>query len=318
LTGRWRSDRGQSTAMVVVMLWVMILFVALVANVGQAVNRRIALQVVADSGAYSGASKMAEGMNHIAYANGVIQDFYGLATWAWAVNTAALSTCAGFDGINNAYKGGFYAMDIPIQAINFGYGGWAKPGGQITEEARRNAEFNAWDLFPGEKLEYDQWDPSPEMGVILPSRDAFWMVDLEEVPSYSNTPDTKYDAIPPLGTTGHQNHFQPCLTVCGLVPCVIPKTWDFPLWYEKSDKSSKYVTWIATAPATRSMMFDGFFGGVPKMKAVAVARAVGGDIDTGDYRYVAEMMPVKSVQTMGGYITDTIAPGMLKVRKVTH
>jgi hypothetical protein len=173
-------------------------------------------------------------------------------------------------------------------------------------------------LFPGEKLEYDQWDPSPELGVILPSRDAFWMVDLKEVPSYSNTPDTKYDAIPPLGTTGHQNHFQPCLTVCGLVPCVIPKTWDFPLWYEKSDKSSKYVTWIATAPATRSMMFDGFFGGVPKMKAVAVARAVGGDIDTGDYRYVAEMMPVKSVQTMGGYITDTIAPGMLKVRKVTH
>ena len=92
--------------MVVVLLWVLILFVALVANVGQAVNRRIALQVVADSGAYSGASKMAEGMNHIAYANGVIQDFYGLATWAWAVNTAALSTCAGFDGINNAYKGG--------------------------------------------------------------------------------------------------------------------------------------------------------------------------------------------------------------------
>jgi hypothetical protein len=54
------------------------------------------------------------------------------------------------------------------------------------------------------------------------------------------------------------------------------------------------------------------------MKAVAVARAVGGDIDTGDYRYVAEMMPVKSVQTMGGFIHDSMAPGLLQVRKVTH
>jgi hypothetical protein len=304
--------------MVLVMLWVMILFVGLVANVGQAVNRRIALQIVADSGAYSGASKMAEGMNHIAYANGVIQDFYAIATAAWAVNTAALSTCAGFDGINGAYKGAFYAMDIPIQAINFGYGGWAKPGGQITEEARRNAEFNAWDLFPGEKLEYDQWDPSPEMGVILPSRDAFWMVDIEEVPTYQKTPESSYPSFPILGTTGHRNQYQPCLTVCGLVPCVIPGSWRFPLWYQKSDQTSKKVTWIATAPATKSMMFDGFFGGVPKMKAVAVARAVGGDIEKGDYRYVAEMLPVKSVQSMGGFITDTLAPGTLKIRRVTH
>jgi hypothetical protein len=30
------------------------------------------------------------------------------------------------------------------------------------------------------------------------------------------------------------------------------------------------------------------------------------------------MMPVKSVQSMGGFITDTIAPGMLQIRKVTH
>ncbi len=66
------------------------------------------------------------------------------------------------------------------------------------------------------------------------------------------------------------------------------------------------------------MMFNGFFGGVPKMKAVAVARAVGGDIEKGDARYVAEMMPVKSVQSLGGFIHDSLAPGMLQVRKVTH
>ena len=57
---------------------------------------------------------------------------------------------------------------------------------------------------------------------------------------------------------------------------------------------------------------------VPKMKAVAVARAVGGDIEKGDARYVAEMMPAKSVMTIGGYIHDSMAPGMLQIRKVTH
>jgi hypothetical protein len=66
------------------------------------------------------------------------------------------------------------------------------------------------------------------------------------------------------------------------------------------------------------MMFNGFFGGVPKMKAVAVARAVGGDIEKGDARYVAEMMPVKTVQSMGGFIYDSKAPGMLQMRRMTH
>src|SRR5262249_25651988 len=124
---RWQSTRGQSPAMVIVMLWVLILFVALVANVGQAVNRRVALQVVADAGAYTGATKMAEGMNYIAYANGTIQDYWALATDAWAVNTAAFDTCAGFDAINEMYEGLYQAMNIPIQIIDgfgpFGYGG---------------------------------------------------------------------------------------------------------------------------------------------------------------------------------------------------
>ena len=52
---RWRSARGQSTALIITMLWLFVLFVGMVAVVGQAVNRRIALQIVADSGAYTGA-----------------------------------------------------------------------------------------------------------------------------------------------------------------------------------------------------------------------------------------------------------------------
>jgi hypothetical protein len=66
------------------------------------------------------------------------------------------------------------------------------------------------------------------------------------------------------------------------------------------------------------MMFTSYFGGVPEMKAVAVARAVGGDIEKGDYRYVAEMVPVKRVQSMGGFIYDSTAPGLLQMRRMTH
>jgi hypothetical protein len=123
--------------------------------------------------------------------------------------------------------------------------------------------------------------------------------------------------VPPLGSSGVQNHTQPCLTVCGLVPCVIVKSWDFPLWYRKTDDDPQYVTWIATAPPAKSMMFDWFFGGVPEMKAVAVARAVGGEILTGDRRYVAEMVPTSRVQAMSGFILDSASP-WLPLRRVTH
>lgn len=316
---RGRSERGQSTAMVVVMLWVLMLFVALVANVGQAVNRRVALQIVADAGAYSGASKMAEGMNYIAYANGAIQDYYGVATWAWLVNTAALSTCGGFDGINGAYTGLYWAMNVPILALNFGYGGWMHPGGQIWQEAHRNSVFNAKDLFPSreeyENFEYSEWDLSPEVGIRPGHRDALFMVDIDEVDSYSDSPNTKYEAIPPLGTTGHQSQTQPCVTSCP--PCVMVKTWDFPLWYEKTDDDPQYMVWIVTAPPVKSMMFNNFFGGIPQMKAVAVARAVGGDIKEGQRKYVAEMVPVSRVQVVPGMIMDQSSPWG-PTRRVTH
>src|SRR4051812_31603610 len=75
---RHRWQRGQSTVMAVCLMFVMLLFVAVVANVGQAVNRRMALQVVADTGAYSGASVMATGLNQIAFWNAALQYTWGL------------------------------------------------------------------------------------------------------------------------------------------------------------------------------------------------------------------------------------------------
>ena len=54
-----RNERGQSTVLFVMLLSVTALFVAVVGAVGTLVNRRIALQAVADTGAFTGATVMA-------------------------------------------------------------------------------------------------------------------------------------------------------------------------------------------------------------------------------------------------------------------
>jgi hypothetical protein len=313
--------------MIIVMLWVFMLFIALVANVGQAVNRRIALQVVADAGAYTGATKMAEGMNYIAYANGTIQDYWALATDAWLANTIAFDTCAGFDAIHGIYQGLYQAMNIPIQLINgfgpFGYGGVLVPGGLVHNEAKRVSDYNSGDLFPGETLKYREYSElsssAMEEGIILPKRDLFRMIDLEEV-SDGTDPNTKYPAVPPLGKGSTTSHTQVCITTCGPIPCPTVETWNFDVWYKRSGSDVRYFVWIAEAPASRVMIFDAFFGpnAMPKMTAAAAARPVGGNIEKGEPKYVAQMVPMKRVMTTGGFIKDDKSPALGGLRRVTH
>src|SRR4051795_7604155 len=102
---RYRSQRGQSTALIITMLMVFVIFTSMVVNVGQAVNRKIALQLVADAGAFTGGTRMAEALNYISYANGVIQDWWRVTTDAWAVAWALPppGTCSAFDAINQTY-----------------------------------------------------------------------------------------------------------------------------------------------------------------------------------------------------------------------
>ena len=47
----------------------MTMFVGTMVNVGQAINRRMALQIAADAGAWTGATNMAIGMNALADVN---------------------------------------------------------------------------------------------------------------------------------------------------------------------------------------------------------------------------------------------------------
>ena len=71
-----RSEAGQTTAFVCAMLFTLTMFVALVVNVGQLVNRRVALQLVADSGAWSGATVQAVQLNQYAYWSRLMQNAF--------------------------------------------------------------------------------------------------------------------------------------------------------------------------------------------------------------------------------------------------
>ena len=63
------SERGQSTPFFLCFLVLMTVMVGTMVNVGQAINRRIALQIAADAGAWTGATNMAIGMNALAEVN---------------------------------------------------------------------------------------------------------------------------------------------------------------------------------------------------------------------------------------------------------
>jgi hypothetical protein len=318
---QWRDERGQSSTMVIVMLWVFILFIALVTNVGQAVNRRIALQVVADAGAFTGATKMAEGLNYMAWANGVIQDQWALTTDAWAAATVgSIADCKVYSGINSGFNGVSDTMTGMIQAINYSYGGMFNPFGIVKGEAKRVSDYNAGDLFPGEKLDYSEFDFSMETGFMRPHRNLVSLMDIERVKTGTN-PNTKYPSLWPLGKGAKQRYGQVCTVKVWGIPVPWYKRWNFDVWWKKTDTDTKYFAWVVTAPATNLLIFDKLFGGpkgMPQMKAAAVARPVGGSIALGHPTYVAEMMPVKKVQMTPGFIRDSKKNGFGGVRQVTH
>jgi hypothetical protein len=300
------GDRGQASVFVVVMLFVLILFVAVVVDVGQAVNRRIALQLVADAGAYTGASTMAVGLNNITYWNRAIQE-------AWAEMTR---TTLGFsarqigpgtflhppciDGVptykrRRALLGAFY------QRVNAAF---AK---RATNEARRVSRYNIDDLFPGELVAFDstanqyaEFDPAPDVAVRR-GRDPNELMPSEEVP----------DGTPPVSTRpAEANAIRQVSWQCIFDKQLFTKTESFNVWFRRTGQNPQYFVWRVKAPATRALMFDSLLGpnAIPEMKAVAVAHPVGGWIERGESEYITKMVRVARVMSnAAGRIIDSAA-----------
>ena len=296
---RWRSERGQSTAFVLCMLFVSVLFVGVVVDIGQATNRRIALQYVADAGAYTGASVMAVGYNQLAQWNTFMQYAWELftapGTPMWAAFQVHVTECTDADIDETLYYTVMEKLKWVMTVENLGYSLLAR------SEAKRNSVFNAGDLFPGEELEYRESD----LPLITGGHDAERMARIREVP------DGTLPKAMPIGLPALKELAYTCV-IPGVPPTVEARVRTYPVWYQRDEGTVDSFVWVVTAPSTRAYLFDRWFGGwiIPEMKAVAVAKPVGGSIEEGTDRYLAKMVPVATVM-LGNRLAASVLPGWM-------
>jgi Putative Flp pilus-assembly TadE/G-like len=315
-----RGQGGQTIVMVLCMLMIFTLIAAMVVNVGQAVNRRVALQLVADAGAYTGATSMAEGLNYMAFANRKIQELWPFFTYAW--DAAAVlpppGTCSALEGVVSTYNAARAPYAGAFEVINRIYSVWP------YVEARRVSEQNVDQLFPTERgrgqfsfREVLGAPPdNPLEGVITPARDAFSLMDTQDVPD-GTRPNSTFTPIFPFPTS-NSNFTWWCWTCCiVLLPYLQPEQFQPGVWFERSSDETRYFVWRVRVDGTKALMFDKLFGPIPPMTAVAVAKPVGGSIIRGDPSYLAKLVPVSNVLA-GGVIRDTNFTALGGIRQVTH
>ena len=273
--GCWRDQRGQTFPFVVV-LFCLFIVAAAVINVGQAVNRRIYVQMLADTGAFTGATEMARGMNTLAKLNGRVQRAWSYMTDV-TVGFTVSPACFASDLAVGAYDTVYGATSELMGLVNSGY------GRRAGAEARRVTEYNAQDLFPGETLTMSESDGA---GLESP-RPNSKVVNLSEV-----EPGTMsiYGGLSPAMRSAKWT----CLV--GTTPA--PRSSAFGLWFEKKRDPQVAFVWVVKAPATRARVFDSFFGPdlIPEMTAVAAARPVGGEIRKAKEEYIAKMIPVRDLK----------------------
>jgi hypothetical protein len=320
---QWRSQDGQTIVMMLCMLMIFTLIAAMVVNVGQAVNRRVALQLVADAGAYTGATAMAEGLNYMAFANRRIQELWPFFTYAWDA-AAALpppGTCSALHGVVNTYNAARAPYAGAFEIINRIYSVWP------YVEARRISEKNADQLFPGERgrgqfsfREILGSPPdNPQEGVITPARDVFSLMDTQDVPD-GTSPNSTFTPIWPFPTSDSSFTWW-CWTCCiVLLPYLEPQQFNPDVWFERSDSDPRYFVWRVRVKEANALMFNQLFGQLPAMTAVAVAKPVGGSIIGGDPSYVAKLVSVSGSKVLltGGVIRDTNLDAFGGIRPVTH
>jgi len=292
---RGRSERGQSTALVLTMLFFLVLFVGVAANVGQAVNRRIALQITADAGAWTGASAMAAGLNAMAFWNRRMQELW-TALSIVTVGFTVTPPCEVTDQIFWSYRVGRNVLGAFFNITNRGF------ARVPYSEALRVSRANVADLFPDELPQFDgdgssflESDLSPEVG-IAPQRD---LMDL--LPSEQVDEGTYPHGLPALAPSTRRVNYS-CV---GLFPPGLQaRTEELDVWFEKRDDAPSSFVWIVKAPAMQAVMFDDVFGPdtIPEMRAAAAARPVGGSILEGRSEYVVKMVPLARVST--GTILD--------------
>ena len=337
--GAWhRSETGQTTALVAAMLFTLAMFVALVVNVGQLVNRRVALQVVADAGAWSGATVQAAQLNHYAFWSRMVQNAYK--------NVSGVSF-------------GFRASECWSGVAAVGLYGYAQSGmvraqanflNKAYSEAERHSYFNIDDLFPGERSNFDfSTMAGPANGsVFSPFNGNIFLSPLRRGDQLftgnhawrRETPGqvaiefaVRFTGRLPwaVSRAGSGTENWQCGTLLPptsfriyLVPPAVPGAVGPGYRLQRLGQPYTFVWKVSERRPTRAYFFDRFFGpnAVPPMTAVAVAKATGGDVHRGQSRYRAKMVPVSRYSLTGGVINDPDArPGRIlpgSLRQIAH
>jgi hypothetical protein len=285
-TRRRHGERGQTTPFFLCFLVVMTMFVGLIVNVGQAVNRRMALQITADAGAWTGATNMAIGMNALAEINQWRRNIHPLIDPGLYI-AGALS----LDGVVKAiWEFATAVLDTLDAGVQIGYA-------KIPyDEAARVTWYNNQDLFPGEQLQwYEGFRPgwfssgSDTISNEVPfgkSRPTFCM---EQPFPYTKLPLPCLVDLDPINTS--ITYFTPRFPPFSCCPV---ETYSYTKWWEKTGLEILFV-WIVEAPPTRPHYNPfGLFGddAIPMMRAAAAAKPVGGTIESGDDEYRAKFVPL--------------------------
>jgi hypothetical protein len=311
-----RSETGQTTALVTAMLFTLAMFVALVVNVGQMVNRRVALQLIADAGAWSGATVQAVQLNHYAFWSRMVQNAYKNASGVSLGFNA--SEC--WSGV--AAVGLFsYANSGMARAI-------ANFQGKAYDEAYRHSMYNIDDLFPGQRtnFSFSTMAGGEDGNVFAPLDGNIYPTPLMKGDKlYTGDHDWSNETASQLG-------IELAVKVTGNFPWAVDKAGSgFENWqcatllpptsfriymvgppgYKLVKMGQPYIfVWrVKEQRPTKALFFDRFLGpdAIPPMTAVAVARAIGGDVQKGRSRYRAQMVPVSRFSLTNGFVQDPLA-----------
>lgn len=285
------SERGQSTPFFLCSLVLMTVMVGTLVNVGQAINRRMALQIAADAGAWTGATNMAVGMNALAEVNDWRRDIEPIISVGLPIG--------GPIGLGSVIIGiwefGTTLLNVVDAGIQLGFA--KKP----YDEASRVTWYNNQDLFPGERL---RWYEGFRMPLLASGDD----IADAEMPFVKSRPTVCLDQ-PFIGTDTFP--ILPCLadiepirrTQFYLEPCFplgeCPRWYSYIRWYEKTDRQISFV-WIVEAPEARPIFnpFDVFGDdAIPMMRAGALAKPVGGNILEGNDDYRVKLVPLRKADT---------------------
>jgi hypothetical protein len=306
LRKRCRDEKGQTTLFVLCSFMVFFMLFALVANVGQAVNRRVMLQMVADAGAFTGASTQATTFNNISYFNDLIDT-------AWTVTQVLMlgftfQYCGVDTAITTAYKAIETALSILIRVSNHAGAAWA------LMEAEMVTKQNIRDLFPDGSVH----TPLESFGGLLSSPSSVGMGASHIINLQKAWPSL----FSGFATVRIEQESVDKYWVCYSYPVNIEfKNDTFNLPWEKTDDDevTRFYWWVTADPVDALVLpkkpwMPFGFPQVPAMTAVALAKPVGGDVAPGGRgdKYVAKLIPLATIDAifidLGGSL-----PGLTEV-----